>query len=83
MARLDTDVTYQSCNIIGDACFSHQLEAWPNYGISSYKYCVTLGVEVAQDIVRRRKTECKLQENVFLAIVFVQPNPSRNNAVLL
>ena len=74
--KLDTDVTYRVvCNIIGDAYFSL---SWRHGQIMEYqvtKYCVTLNMEVAQDIVRSGKQKCKLQKNVFLAIVFAKPNP--------
>lgn len=63
--KLDTDVTYQVYNIIGDACFSL---SWRHGQIMEYqvtKYCVTLNVEVAQDIVRSGKQNASCRKMCF------------------
>ena len=64
--KLDTDVTYRVvCNIIGDAYFSL---SWRHGKIMEYqvtKYCVTLNMEVAQDIVRSGKQNASCRKMCF------------------
>lgn len=79
--KLDTDVTYPVCNIIGNACFSL---SWRHGQIMEYqvtKYCVTLNVEVAQDIVEWKTMQ--VAEKCVFSHCFCKTKPFRNNAVLL